>query len=68
MEKDNCQVCKGERGGTKGNGNIVDGVIMCDYCHADTLRPHTLKNCWCLETNHLKDQCFEINKKSGKVV
>lgn len=31
---DNCQVCGGREGGMLGNENIVDGVIMCDYCHA----------------------------------
>lgn len=31
---DNCQVCNGEEGGMLGNENIVDGVVMCDYCHA----------------------------------
>lgn len=37
MEKDACQICHGERGGVPGNENIVDGIVMCDYCHADTL-------------------------------
>ncbi len=30
--RDNCQICKGECGGVKGNENIVNGVVMCDYC------------------------------------
>lgn len=29
---DNCEVCFGEKGGVRGNENIVDGVCMCDYC------------------------------------
>lgn len=33
-ERDNCEVCLGTRGGTKGNENVIDGVITCDYCHA----------------------------------
>lgn len=33
-----CQVCKGTKGGIQGNDNIVNGVIMCDYCHAETLK------------------------------
>lgn len=33
-ELDNCEVCLGTRGGTKGNENVIDGVITCDYCHA----------------------------------
>jgi hypothetical protein len=32
--RDACQVCDGERGGTPGNENVVNGVIVCDYCHA----------------------------------
>lgn len=34
-EKDNCERCKGDRGGVKGNENVIDGVVLCDYCHAD---------------------------------
>jgi hypothetical protein len=30
-----CEVCGGDRGGVPGNENIVGGVVMCDYCHAD---------------------------------
>ena len=32
---DNCQVCHGENGGVKGNENIIDGIVMCDYCHIE---------------------------------
>jgi hypothetical protein len=31
-EKDDCQLCCGEQGGVKGNENIIDGVVICDYC------------------------------------
>jgi hypothetical protein len=31
-ERDNCQVCKGAHGGVLGNENVVDGVVICDYC------------------------------------
>lgn len=34
---DNCEVCKGTNGGVRGNENIVDDVVMCDYCHASTI-------------------------------
>ena len=34
---DNCDVCKGERGGMRGNEQRVNGVLMCDYCHAETM-------------------------------
>jgi hypothetical protein len=30
---DECKVCHGERGGIRGNENLVDGVITCDYCY-----------------------------------
>jgi hypothetical protein len=32
-----CEDCGGERG-VPGNENIVDGRVLCDYCHADHLR------------------------------
>ena len=35
---DACTVCRGARGGEPGNENIVDGVVMCDYCHADKVK------------------------------
>lgn len=34
---DNCEVCKGAKGGVRGNENRVNGVVMCDYCHAETM-------------------------------
>jgi hypothetical protein len=36
---DNCEVCKGWRGGVRGNENRVDGVVMCDACTSDHQRP-----------------------------
>ncbi len=32
MEVDNCQICKGARGGVKGNENVIKGITVCDYC------------------------------------
>jgi hypothetical protein len=37
--KDACQVCYGEEGGEPGNENIINGVVMCDYCSAAHKRP-----------------------------
>lgn len=34
-QRDRCEACSGERGGVPGNENIVDGKVLCDYCHAD---------------------------------
>lgn len=31
---DRCEVCHGDRGGVRGNENLVNGTIMCDYCSA----------------------------------
>jgi hypothetical protein len=31
---DECEVEGCCRKGVRGNENVVDGVIMCDYCHA----------------------------------
>jgi hypothetical protein len=32
---DKCEICEGKRGGVPGNENIIQGIIVCDYCHAD---------------------------------
>ena len=29
---DNCAMCEGTRGGTRGNENVIEGVVTCDYC------------------------------------
>jgi len=34
---DNCELCHGMRGGYKGNENVDDGVVICDYCSADRM-------------------------------
>lgn len=33
-----CEICKGARGGVPGNENFVQGVRLCDYCHADRMQ------------------------------
>jgi cytochrome c5 len=38
LKHDACQVCHGTKGGEPGNENIVDGMVMCDYCHAEKVR------------------------------
>jgi hypothetical protein len=38
---DNCSICRGSKGGERGNENIVDGVLMCDYCHSEWLSDHS---------------------------
>ena len=37
FRRDNCQFCRGTQGGVLGNENWVDGLLMCDYCHAEIL-------------------------------
>ncbi len=37
---DACATCGGKRGGVPGNENLVDGKLMCDYCHGDLIRTH----------------------------
>jgi hypothetical protein len=32
IELDDCEICHGEKGGVRGNENIVNGIVMCDYC------------------------------------
>lgn len=36
--RDNCQECKGRRGGVPGNENVIGGLVLCDYCHAARMR------------------------------
>ncbi len=36
--KDACTVCHGDNGGVPGNANIIDGAVMCDYCHASIMK------------------------------
>lgn len=31
--RDACEECHGAKGGTPGNENVVDGRVLCDYCH-----------------------------------
>ena len=38
MMYNNCELCGGRSGGVPGNDNIVDGLVVCDYCHASMLR------------------------------
>jgi hypothetical protein len=33
--RDNCEVCHGTQGGVPGNENRINGIVMCDYCHAE---------------------------------
>lgn len=35
QKPDNCQICRGEKGGVKGNENVINGQIVCDYCHTN---------------------------------
>jgi hypothetical protein len=35
---DNCHMCFGSRGGVKGNENVVDGIVLCDYCSLEYYR------------------------------
>ena len=30
-----CHICDDTRGGAIGNGQWIDGALMCDYCHSD---------------------------------
>jgi hypothetical protein len=41
--RDNCEVCRGERGGVLGNENRLNGRVLCDYCTADLIKTGDLK-------------------------
>ena len=32
---DKCEICEGKMGGIRGNENIINGRLVCDYCHAN---------------------------------
>ena len=35
LELDNCAFCEGQKGGVRGNENVLpNGVVICDYCTA----------------------------------
>lgn len=36
--QDSCQSCYGTKGGIPGNENVVDGQVLCDYCHAEKMK------------------------------
>jgi hypothetical protein len=38
MVNDQCALCRGANVGVPGNENVIHGVVLCDYCHAITLR------------------------------
>lgn len=35
---DGCEVCGGTKGGVPGNENVIEGIVMCDYCHSDQMK------------------------------
>lgn len=35
--RDACEVCNGRNGGVPGNENVINGIVTCDYCHADDI-------------------------------
>jgi len=43
-ERDKCEICHGKSGGVRGNENIIDGVIMCDYCTAKDMNIKKLQH------------------------
>jgi len=34
---DECEKCHGKRGGVRGNENVIDGHVVCDYCSAESI-------------------------------
>ncbi len=41
--RDKCQICHGNKCGVPGNENIIEGVILCDYCSAERMKFDELK-------------------------
>jgi hypothetical protein len=38
FRQDNCERCGGRKGGMRGNENIINQQIVCDYCHAADMK------------------------------
>lgn len=36
--RDNCRRCNGAKGGVPGNENVINGVVLCDYCSVGKVR------------------------------
>lgn len=53
--RDACELCNGRSGGVKGNENVIDGIAMCDYCHADIL---ATKKRLARTVNRITDCCY----------
>lgn len=62
---DNCTVCHGARGGTLGNENWVRGVLMCDYCHADTMKPVLSPPAGLTQEERTEDEVLRTFFKNG---
>ena len=41
-----CEMCRGIKGGEPGNENVVNGVVMCDYCHSLHLKASDADPVW----------------------
>ena len=39
--RDNCENCRGAKGGVPGNENVVNGRTLCDYCSVRADRQET---------------------------
>ena len=73
---DACEVCGGTRGGEPGNENIIDGVVMCDYCTGDKRRAddktaeHTPLPYMDVDgtTANMTDEWHEIVSPDGRVI
>lgn len=37
QQRDGCTICNGQKGGVKGNENVINGELVCDYCHAELI-------------------------------
>ncbi len=76
---DNCEVCDG-RSGVPGNENIVEGLTVCDYCHAAMVNDPKkcamcgnfliagIAECDCCEADEINPEEGFIELRRGKYI
>ncbi len=53
---DNCEICNGRNGGVPGNENVINGIVTCDYCHADQIA--AIDRSRARTVNRITDCCY----------
>lgn len=66
---DNCEICRGSKGGVPGNENIINGQVVCDYCTVLAASPTNRKNGMQLGTNEeIQAQQLKVHAAENALV